>query len=295
MTLNDVISIYNKIFSFLRIRIVDKLFKDKTLWHHVALCMWLAWTLVTGKISRSFLGFGNKICILCCDGDIFAKHINLFIVFPNFSLKDWECHMNGVQWSFIQTPTEDMLRKKTCNTCHANFLKFNKVTCKVLHLSQDTHQYQYMLRDEWIERSPMEKDLEMLVSKKIFHDLAVCTGSPGREPYPGLHKKCNQQVKGGDHDHSTPLLWDITFSTMSSSGRSGYVGRQRRATKILRGLEHFFKERLRKIRLFGMEKRNLWGESIGAFRCITENCWKRAERLLPRAAVTGQCISTKRG
>lgn len=148
MILNDVISIYNKIFSFLRIRIVDKLFKDKTLWHHVALRMWLVWTLVTGKISRSFLGFGNKICILCCDGDIFAKHINLFIVFPNFSLKDWECHMNGVQWSFIQTPTEDMLRKKTCNTCHANFLKFNKVTCKVLHLSQDT-QVSWCINTDW--------------------------------------------------------------------------------------------------------------------------------------------------
>lgn len=61
-----------------------------------------------------------------------------------------------------------MLRKKTCNTCDANFIKFKKVTCKVLHLSQDTHQYQYKLRDEWIERSPVEKNLEILVSKKIF-------------------------------------------------------------------------------------------------------------------------------
>lgn len=106
-----MISIYNKTFSLLRIRIEDKLFEDKTLLRHVALYMWLAWTLVTGKRNKNFVGFGNKIYILCCDRDIFAKHINLFLVFPKFSLKDWEYHMNGIECFFMQALTEDMLKK----------------------------------------------------------------------------------------------------------------------------------------------------------------------------------------
>lgn len=97
--------------------------------------------------------------------------------------------MNRFQWSFMQTPTEDMLRKKTCHTCHANFTKFNKVICKVLHLSQDTHQYQCRLRDEWIERSPLEKDLEITGERKSFHDLAMCTGSPEGVIYWATQKK----------------------------------------------------------------------------------------------------------
>lgn len=61
-----------------------------------------------------------------------------------------------------------MLKKKTCNTYHANFMKFNKVTGKVLHMSQDTHHYQYRLQNEWIESNPLEKDVEILVAKNFF-------------------------------------------------------------------------------------------------------------------------------
>jgi len=61
-------------------------------------------------------------------------------------------------------------------------------------------QHKYRLGREWIETSPEEKDLGVLVQ----HDLAVCTHSPQSQPYPGLHqKKHGQQVDGGD---STALL-----------------------------------------------------------------------------------------
>jgi len=48
-----------------------------------------------------------------------------------------------------------------------NLMKFNKAKCKVLHLHQGNHQYQYRLEDKMIESSLGDKDLEVLVDAKL--------------------------------------------------------------------------------------------------------------------------------
>ncbi|GAB0186004.1 mitochondrial enolase superfamily member 1 [Grus japonensis] len=45
----------------------------------------------------------------------------------------------------------DRLEEWTC----ANHMKFNKAKCKVLHVGQGNHQYQYRLGDECIKSSPV--------------------------------------------------------------------------------------------------------------------------------------------
>jgi len=66
---------------------------------------------------------------------------------------------------------------------------------------------------------------------------------------------------------------------------------QRRATKIIRGLENLcYEERLRELGLFSLEKRRLWGHLIVAFQYLKGAYKKAGEGLLTRA-----CDDSTRG
>ena len=159
---------------------------------------------------------------------------------------------------------------------YKNAMRYNKAKCRVLNVGWGNRGYLYKLGEDLLESSPEEKDLEVLIGEKLdMSQLCVLAawkakcvlgcikkGVAIRERelivplYSALvrpHLDYCTQVWGPQYMKDVELLERV----------------QRRATKMIRGLEHLYSEaKLMELVLFSLEKRRLWGDLIVAFQYL---------------------------
>jgi len=166
----------------------------------------------------------------------------------------------------------DRLERWAC----VNRVKLSKAKYKVLHTGRGNtkHKYSVSLGREWIESSPEEKDLEVLVDEKLSmtqqyalaaqkanHILGCIPSSVASRLREVILPLCSALVRA--HLESCVQL----LSPQHRKDMELLEQVQRRATITIRGLEHLCcEERLRELGLFSPEKRRLRGDLITAFQ-----------------------------
>lgn len=124
-----------------------------------------------------------------------------------------------------------------------NLMRFNKAKCKGLHLGWDDPKHKHKLGGEWIESSPGEKDLGMLVDKKL--DKSQRCALAAQKANCTLHQKQHgKQGDGGDCPLCSALMRPHLESCFQLWGPQHKKDVdlleqvQRRATEMMKVLEH---------------------------------------------------------
>lgn len=160
-------------------------------------------------------------------------------------------------------------------------MEFNSTKCKVLHLGKDNRNFSYEMEGDWLESVEEEKDLGVVVNRTMkFSKQCLVAKNRANKTLGFINRnvsyKSKEVVRSLYNAYVRPHL-EYCIQAWSPHYRQDIdmlEAVQRRATRMIPTLRHLqYRDRLRELKMFSIERRYLRGDMIELFKMFTDSSY----------------------